>query len=297
MSNTTNSREFLLVWDSTMANPNGDMLNDNRPRLDEETGFLEVSDFRIKKFAREELDLTGENILVKITYNEKGKVKTCAKRVEDIKKENGLKADDDVIKFILENYIDARLFGCVITNPKKNFTGPLQVVWSRSVNQGSIEFKQGTGAYASSEGKDNATIWSSYMCPYALFKTYMVFNRNVAIKNGADVPEEDINKFIEALLNGMKNYRSTSKNQMPRLLVEVVYNNNKLDGELDCVDINKHVEDSILRNIGQTSIDLTKLNNYYKNKKEDIKEVNLYVHSTVTLENLDESLGFKIKTI
>ena len=297
MNNVANSREFLLLWDSTMANPNGDMLNDNRPRLDEKTGFLEVSDFRMKRFVRDELDLTGENILVKITFNEKGKVKTCAKRIEEIKTENKLKTDDEVIKHILTNYIDARLFGCVITNPKKNFTGPLQVVWSRSINQGSIEFKQGTGAYASAEGKDNATIWGSYMCPYALFKTYMVFNKNVAVKNGADVTEDDISKFIEALLNGMKNYRSTSKNQMPRLLIEVVYDNNKLDGELDCIDVNKHVEDLALRNISQTSVDLKKLNDYYKNKKEDIKEVNLYVHSTVTLENLDKSLGFNIKTI
>ena len=51
--------------------------------------------------------------------------------------------------------------------------------------------------------------------------------------------EKDIKSFIEALIDGMKHYRSTSKNQMPRLLIEVVYNNNKLDGELDYIDILK----------------------------------------------------------
>lgn len=295
--NNINSREFLLLWDSTMANPNGDLLNDNRPRIDERTGLLEVSDFRIKRFVRDELDLNGENILVKITHNEKGKVKTCTKRVEDIKNENKLKTDNDIVEFILSNYIDARLFGCVLTNPKKNFTGPLQVMWSKSINQGTIEFKQGTGSYASGEGKDSATFWESYICPYALFKTYMVFNKNVAIKNGNYVSEEDIEKFIDGLLNGMKNYRSTSKNQMPRLLVEVVYKDNKLDGELDCIDINREVEDLDLRNINQTSVDLTKLNNYYMSKKESIKEVNLYVHHTVKLENLNKDLKFKIHAI
>ena len=35
-----NTREYLLFTDCTMANPNGDMINDNRPRCDEETGKL-----------------------------------------------------------------------------------------------------------------------------------------------------------------------------------------------------------------------------------------------------------------
>ena len=63
MSNTK-SREFLLIWDSTMSNPNGDMLNENRPRQDEITGQLEASDVRVKRFAREEWINKGENVLV-----------------------------------------------------------------------------------------------------------------------------------------------------------------------------------------------------------------------------------------
>ena len=297
MQGVANSREYILVWDSTMSNPNGDILNDNRPRMDETTNFLEVSDFRIKRYIRDELISMGENVLVQITYNEKGKVKTCAKRIEEIKKESGLKKDDELIKYILDNYIDARLFGYVITSPKKNLTGPLQVTWSRSLNRCIIDEKQGTGSYASGEGKDQATIWTSYICPYALFKTYMAFNQNTALKNEVPTTEDDINKFIEALLNGMRNYRSSSKNQMPRLLIEVVYNNNKLDGELDCITINKDIEDEDLRSISQTSVDISKLNDYYRHRKDDIKKVNLYVHKSVSLDNLDNTLGFNIKTI
>ena len=59
-----NTREYLLVWDSTMANPNGDMLNDNKPRHDEITGQLEVSDVRIKRFVRDEWQSMGHNVLV-----------------------------------------------------------------------------------------------------------------------------------------------------------------------------------------------------------------------------------------
>ena len=47
-----NTREFLLFTDCTIANPNGDMINENRPRYDEYTGKLEMSDVRIKRYFR-----------------------------------------------------------------------------------------------------------------------------------------------------------------------------------------------------------------------------------------------------
>ena len=53
MSNTK-SREFLLIWDSIMSNPNGDMLNENRPRQDEVTGQLEVC--KVKTFCKGRMD-------------------------------------------------------------------------------------------------------------------------------------------------------------------------------------------------------------------------------------------------
>ena len=101
MSNTK-SREFLLVWDSTMANPNGDMLNENRPRQDEVTGQLEASDVRVKRFVREEWINKGQNVLVQ-TVEEKGKIQTCQKRVETIQKQAKIK-DDDLEKYLTDNY-------------------------------------------------------------------------------------------------------------------------------------------------------------------------------------------------
>ena len=189
MSNTK-SREFLLVWDSTMANPNGDMLNENRPRQDEVTGQLEVSDVRVKRFAREEWINKGENVLVQ-TVEEKGKIQTCQKRVETIQKQAKIK-DDDLEKYLTDNYIDVKLFGAVITKPKRDILGPLQVAWSKSVHEAQIKFMQGNAAYASSEGKSQASIWGKYISPYALFKTYAIYNNLVAKKQNIDVDDKDI---------------------------------------------------------------------------------------------------------
>ena len=278
MSNTK-SREFLLIWDSTMSNPNGDMLNENRPRQDEITGQLEASDVRVKRFAREEWINKGENVLVQ-TVEEKGKIQTCQKRVETIQKSAKIK-DDDIEKYLTDNYIDVKLFGAVITKPKRDILGPLQVAWSKSVHEAQIKFMQGNAAYASSEGKSQASIWTKYISPYALFKTYAVYNNLVAKKQNINVEDKDIESFIEALIDGMKHYRSTSKNQMPRLLVEVIYNNSKLDEEL--------------RNIDQVQIDLSKLSRYYDLKKDDIEKIVIYTHPSVKLLNIDDR--FELKTI
>ena len=287
MSNTK-SREFLLIWDSIMSNPNGDMLNENRPRQDEVTGQLEVSDVRVKRFAREEWINKGAKVLVQ-TVEEKGKIQTCQKRVETIQKSANIE------KYLTDNYIDVKLFGAVITKPKRDILGPLQVAWSKSVHEAQIKFMQGNAAYASSEGKSQASIWTKYISPYALFKTYAVYNNLVAKKQNINVEDKDIKSFIEALIDGMKHYRSTSKNQMPRLLVEVIYNNNKLDGELDYIDVIKDVEDEGLRNIDQIQIDLLKLSKYYDSKKGDIEKIVIYTHPSVKLLNIDDR--FELKTI
>ena len=293
MSNT-NSREFLLVWDSTMAIPNGDMLNENRPRQDEITGQLEVSDVRIKRFIRDEWINLGKNVLVQTVEDEKGKIQTCQKRVETIQKSSGTK-DEELITYLVENYIDVKLFGAVITKPKKDLPGPLQVTWSKSVHEAQVKFMQGNAAYASGEGKSQASIWGKYISPYGLFKTYAVYNNLVAKRQNINIDDEDINEFINALLNGMKNYRSTSKNQMPRLLVEVVYKNNKIDGELNYIDINKNVADEELRSIEQVEIDLSKLSSYYDIKKDDIEKIVIYKHPSVTMINARDE--FEVKTI
>lgn len=288
------SREFILVWDSTMAIPNGDMLNENRPRQDEITGQLEVSDVRIKRFVREEWINTGKDVLVQTVEDSKGKILTCQGRIASIQKENKV-SDDDLANYLVNKYIDVKLFGAVITKPKKDLTGPLQVTWSRSVHEAEIKFMQGNAAYAGGEGKSQASIWSKYVAPYGLFKTYAVYNNLVAKRQNIDVADEDIKSFVGGLINGMKNYRSTSKNQMPRLLVEVVYKNNKLDGELNYIDINKSVNDQDLRSIDQVEIDLSKLSNYYDEKKEDIEKIVIYKHPSVKVLNINKE--FEQKTI
>ncbi|MBP1908271.1 type I-B CRISPR-associated protein Cas7/Csh2 [Methanolobus bombayensis] len=282
-----NTREFLLLWDSTMANPNGDMLNDNQPRHDEITGQLEVSDVRIKRFVRDEWQSKGYNVLVRTKRDNKGKVMSCTKLIDELKKENNLK-DENLIAHLLNEYIDVRLFGAVITKPKNDITGPLQIMWSKSINSAEIKFMQGNSAYASGEDRGQSSIWSKHISPYAIFKTYAVYNDNTAKRQGIEVSENDLAAFTESLISGLINYRSTSKNQMPRLLVEVIYKEQRIDGELNYLDVNYDIPDNELRDVSQVDINLEKLVNYYHSKKSDIEKVRIYMHGSITIENLDK---------
>jgi CRISPR-associated protein Csh2 len=299
-----NTREYVLFTDCTMANQNGDMINDNRPRQDERTGKLEMSDVRIKRYCRDEWDNRGEKVFVKATEDGKGGFLDCKGVAAKVIEEEGLKEKkdkDDVVARKLEDklksdYKDVKLFGAVVTGPKFNITGPLQVMWSRSLHEADIKFAQGTSVLTSTKGAKQGTIWSKYFTPYALFKTYMVYNNMTAERQKIDVTEEDLEEFKEVLISGIKNYKSTSKNQMPRLLVEVVYNKNYIDGELDYIKVekkNKDIEDLQLRNIDEFIFDLNPLIDYCKLKKAFIKEVNIYKHPKVQLINVSEEFNVK----
>ena len=55
MSIVKNRSEILFLYDVTDANPNGDPVDENKPRIDEETGINLVTDVRLKITIRDYL--------------------------------------------------------------------------------------------------------------------------------------------------------------------------------------------------------------------------------------------------
>jgi CRISPR-associated protein Csh2 len=294
MSMTT---EYVMFWDATMSNPNGDMLNDNKPRHDEITGQLEVSDVRIKRYIRDDLAANGHNVLVQNMTDENGKVLTCEKRVDGIAAGIGKKVTTpELKKHLLENYIDVRLFGAVIAKKGASFDimGPLQIAWSKSIHEAEIKTAQGNSAYASGEGMEQATIWTKHMTPYALFRTYAIFNSKAAEKQGITVSDGDLVSFREAFIQGFISYRSTSKFQMPRMLVEVTYKEHMMDGDLDYVDAKYDCGDLELRNIDQVTFDVGKLKAFYGAYKDHIENITIYKRMNVKIDNVPSEINVVI---
>ena len=260
MSLVTKRSEIIFCYDIKDANPNGDPLDSNKPRIDEETGENLVTDVRVKRTVRDFLfEYKGHNVdgekdifVREIVYDkEKGFINDGKKRAKNFQEE----ADK-----ILNACIDIRLFGGVLplSNDSITFTGPIQLQMGRSMHKVNPQFIKGTGAFASGEGKKQATFREEYMLSYSFINFYGIVNENAA--KHTKLQNEDVNEFLEGLWEGTKNLISRSKfGQMPRLLIKVNYNVNGFY----IGDINKSVKlvseknDEELRGVEDFKLDFT----------------------------------------
>lgn len=111
-----NRIDFLGVIGVKNANPNGDPLNSNRPRMDLD-GFGEISDVCIKRKIRNRFQELGYDILIKSPeYNLEGKsIKSIVEQDPDMKIALNKKNNSEELKRIAcETWIDVRFFGAVI---------------------------------------------------------------------------------------------------------------------------------------------------------------------------------------
>jgi len=69
-----NRSEILFIYDIRDGNPNGDPMDENKPRIDEETGVNLVTDVRLKRTIRDYLyNFKGQEIFVReVAYDDQG---------------------------------------------------------------------------------------------------------------------------------------------------------------------------------------------------------------------------------
>ena len=86
MSTVTNRSEILFIYHVKDANPNGDPLDENKPRTDPDTGVATVTDVRIKRTIRDYWHQNlGEEILVRDTFSVDPKISTVAPLASSLK--------------------------------------------------------------------------------------------------------------------------------------------------------------------------------------------------------------------
>lgn len=267
--------ELLFVFDATDVNPNGDPLNENKPRMDEETGYCLVSDVRLKRTVRDYLsNYKNEEIFVREVRKEDGNLATK----EEIVRENyGANSDT-----ILDKCVDIRLFGATLAiggagsdQRPITFTGPVQFRMGRSLHRvGEPQFHQGNTVMPSGADRTRGTFRDEYLLPYGLFGFYGVVNQMAGEKT--KLQEADVPLMIDGLWNGTKNLITRSKvGQMPRLLIQVVYNEPYyLMGELDKrIKVKTDLQQEELRDVSQLDLDISSLVADLKGKREKVKSV------------------------
>ena len=219
-----NRREFLGIYVVENANPNGDPLRDNEPRMDDLTSRLLVSDVRIKRTIRDQWEREGRNVFIKIY--DSGNAKTLEQRyAELIGKDKVEKSDAKRAPHILsEKCIDVRLFGVTFALKGESFswTGPVQISWGISMHRVKPEMVQGTAAFASGQNSGQRSIRTEWRVPFAMISFYGVANQYAATTTGAT--DEDIDLLRRAWWLGTKNLITRSKlGHHPLLWLEIVY--------------------------------------------------------------------------
>src|SRR6516165_9965868 len=119
-----NRYEFVLLFDVSNGNPNGDPDADNAPRVDPETGHGLITDVCIKRKIRNFVTMTkagqsAYDIYVKergILANEQRKAYQQADPEKPIEPNN--KPNEAARAWMCQNYFDVRTFGAVMTTGK-----------------------------------------------------------------------------------------------------------------------------------------------------------------------------------
>ncbi|MGN1227608.1 MAG: CRISPR-associated protein, partial [Christensenellales bacterium] len=110
--------DFTLIFEVKNANPNGDPLNANRPRVNiEDLG--EVSDVCLKRKIRNRLQQMNENIFIQSQDDSVDGCSSLSDRFKKFADKNGIdikskKTDiEDVRKRVCDEWMDVRTFGQV----------------------------------------------------------------------------------------------------------------------------------------------------------------------------------------
>ena len=266
-----NRSEILFLYDVADANPNGDPVDENKPRIDEETGINIVTDVRLKRTIRDYLyEQKGQDVFIREIRKEDGNLKTKEDRLNDFSNES-----------IIEKCIDIRLFGATTAVEGKTITltGPVQFKFGRSLHKVDMVYIKGTTVMPSGADKKQGTFTEKYILPYSLIAFYGIANENAAKNQQIPLTNADINLMLEGIWHGTKNLISGSKfGQMPRLLMQVVYKEgqNFHVGELDkLISMTTDKNHEALRDIAEVKVDISNLVNVLNANRDKIEKIRL----------------------
>jgi CRISPR-associated protein Csh2 len=287
MSVIQNRSEILFLYDVTNANPNGDPVDENKPRIDEEMGINLVSDVRLKRTIRDYLyDYLGKDIFVREIRDDNGNLKTKEERLKDF----------DSSQDLIEKCIDIRLFGATtaVKDQTMALTGPVQFKYGRSLHRVDLTYVKGTTVMPSQADRKQGTFTERYILPYSLIAFWGVVNEKAAQAQNLPLTCEDVDLMMEAIWNGTKNLISGSKfGQTPRFLLQIIYKGgNFYIGELDKrIAIQTAKEEEKIRDISELQVEISPLIKALQENQDKIEEVRVKADNRIVLAKNGEPIG------
>ncbi len=227
--------EFVLYFDVTNGNPNGDPDAGNLPRLDPETNHGLVSDVCLKRKIRNYVALArpeaqGHEIYMRdgATLNNQHKRARAAETPGDTTADALKKLPKDEAKsravtaWMNANFWDVRTFGAVMTTGVNagQVRGPIQVAFASSVEpimplEISITRMAAT-TEADADAKGGRTMGRKHIVPYGLYRAHGYISAPLASHptKGTGFSEADLSLLFEALWNMFEHDRSAARGEM-----------------------------------------------------------------------------------
>lgn len=232
--------DFIYLFDTTDANPNGDPDAGNMPRVDSESGQGLITDVCIKRKVRNFVELTKKDasnydiyvkekaVLIRAHEKAYAAIQPDAKSTEGKRKGSGEEVEK-ARKWMCENFYDIRAFGAVMTLSVNcgQVRGPIQLGFSRSIDPIIISehaitrMAVATEREAEAQQGDNRTMGRKFTVPYALYRTHGFVNPFLADQTGFS-EEEDLELFFQALENAFQFDQSAARpagSMAPRALL------------------------------------------------------------------------------
>ncbi|MBA3877565.1 MAG: type I-C CRISPR-associated protein Cas7/Csd2 [Anaerolinea sp.] len=229
--------DFVLLFDVSDGNPNGDPDAGNLPRVDPETMQGLVTDVSLKRKVRDWVDAArGDEGAFKIYVQSGGEaLNTLHQRAYDdlgLKSTGAKQSRDDVDKareWMCRNFYDIRMFGAVMTTGVNcgQVRGPVQMTFARSIDpivpldlsitRVAVTRPEDARVIVGEDGGEGkggkqTEMGRKALVPYGLYRAYGFFNPHFAAQTG--VTEEDLGLFWDALQNMWDLDRSSSRGLM-----------------------------------------------------------------------------------
>lgn len=223
-NNIKNRYEFVLIFDVTDGNPNGDPDAGNLPRIDAQTGMGLVSDVCLKRKVRNYVQLVKGcvrpfDIFIKekaILNNEIAE----AHQQDEVKNKTKGEKTEAARAWMCRNYYDIRTFGAVLSTGENagQVRGPVQMTFARSVEpivtseHCITRMAVATEADAEKQKGDNRMMGRKFTVPYGLYVARGFISANLAAQT--NFTEEDLALFWDALKNMFDHDHSAARGLM-----------------------------------------------------------------------------------
>jgi CRISPR-associated protein Csd2 len=258
----TKKIDFAVVFTVKKANPNGDPLNGNRPRVDYE-GLGEVSDVCLKRKLRNRLQDMGEDIFVQSDANRKKgdafrSLKDRFDNNTEIKKATGDR--EKQVNIACQTWYDVRAFGQVFAFKKDKKSddneggdsvsigvrGPVSIqsavtkvpveIYSQQITK-SVNLETDK---KDPDKKGSDTMGMKHRVEYGVYVTYGSINCQLAEKTGFS--DEDADKLLAALKSLFVNDESSARPSGSMKVESVVWwKHNCKNGQYASVDVHESI--------------------------------------------------------